>query len=79
MRELSKKVQKFSEAEYFIFISEQNAQFFVKFATNHLQQTDLEGQLSTEVNIQCYNLTLYVEILNPPIPPDPEKLWLEEG
>ena len=63
MRELSKKVHKFSKAEQFVFISEQSAQFFVKFSINPLQQNSFRRPISTEVNKQCYNLTLYVETL----------------
>ena len=37
VRELSKKVQKSTEAEQFVFISEQSSQFFVKFSTKYLQ------------------------------------------
>ena len=37
VRELSKIVHEFTEAEQFVFISEQSSQFFVKFSTKYLQ------------------------------------------
>ena len=40
VRELSKKVHKFNEAEQFVFISEQSAQFFREI----FYHTHLEGQ-----------------------------------
>ena len=70
MRELSKKVQKITEAEKFVFIFEQSAQFFVKFSTNPLQHNSFGRQKPTEVNKSRPALTLYLENLGKPITPN---------
>ena len=73
VRELSKKVHKFTEAEKFVFTSEQSAQFFVKFSTKYLQHRLLRKKKSTEVNKGRHTLTLYLGIL------DVGKIWIKSG
>ena len=58
VRELSKKVQKLSEAEKFVFIFEQSAQLFVKFSTKYLQHNS--NQLRREIQIKtCFTQLPY--------------------
>ena len=60
MRELSKKVYKFNEAEQFVFISEQSAQFFRKIFYKPLQHNSFGRPNLAEVNKLCSEPTLYL-------------------
>jgi hypothetical protein len=60
VRELSKKVHKFTEAEQFVFIS---AQFFVKFPTKYLPHRLLKVWREIQIKTSFIQLPYYVDAL----------------